>query len=76
MVADESTILVVDEDDITDLYATWLEVFYDVRRSTKATRHLKKLDDEVDVVLLDRRMPGLSGEVLEQIRTVTSTPVW
>ncbi|WP_227357041.1 HalX domain-containing protein [Haladaptatus salinisoli] len=70
MVADESTILVVDdEEDVTDLYATWLEDSYDVRRAYEGHSALEKLDDEVDVVLLDRRMPGLSGdEVLEQIR--------
>ncbi len=70
MVADEPTILVVDdEQDVTDLYATWLDGSFDVRRSYEGCEALELLDDGVDVVLLDRRMPGLSGdEVLEKLR--------
>jgi DNA-binding response OmpR family regulator len=48
---------------------TWLEDSYDVRRAYEGHAALEKLDDEVGVVLLDRRIPGLSGDVvLEQIR--------
>ncbi|WP_458209503.1 HalX domain-containing protein [Haladaptatus sp. NG-SE-30] len=70
MPADEPTILVVDdEEDVTDLYATWLESSYDVRHAYEGHTALEKLDGEVDVVLLDRRMPGLSGdEVLTELR--------
>ena len=70
MAVDEPTILVVDDEaDVTDLYATWLEDSYDVRRAYEGREALEMLDDEVDVVLLDRRMPGLSGdEVLSELR--------
>ncbi|RBI62554.1 DNA-binding protein [halophilic archaeon] len=70
MAADDPTILVVDdEEDVTDLYTTWLENDYDVRSAYEGESALELLDDDVDVVLLDRRMPGLSGdEVLTEIR--------
>lgn len=70
MDTDAPTILVVDdEEDVTDLYATWLEDVYDVRSAYEGQAALDVLDESVDVVLLDRRMPGLSGdEVLSQIR--------
>jgi hypothetical protein len=57
MAVDEPTILVVDEADVTDLYATWLESSYDVRRAYEGHEALELLDGEVDVVLLDRRIP-------------------
>ncbi|WP_435157246.1 HalX domain-containing protein [Haladaptatus sp. DFWS20] len=70
MAADEPTILVVDDEkDVTDLYATWLEDSFEVRRAYEGREALDLLDDEVNVVLLDRRMPGLSGdEVLADLR--------
>ncbi|MFH5797089.1 response regulator transcription factor [Haladaptatus sp. CMAA 1911] len=70
MAVDEPTILVVDDEaDVTDLYATWLESSYDVRRAYEGREALELLDGEVDIVLLDRRMPGLSGdEVLSELR--------
>jgi len=70
MTEDDPTILVVDdEEDVTDLYATWLTDEYDVRSAYEGETALDVLDESVDVVLLDRRMPGLSGdEVLTRIR--------
>jgi len=64
------TVLVVDDEPAyTDLLAEWLRDDYDVRTATSGERALEQLDDAVDVVLLDRRMPGLSGdEVLGCIR--------
>jgi len=64
------TVLVVDDEPAyTDLLAEWLRDDYDVRTATSGERALEQLDDAVDVVLLDRRMPGLSGdEVLDRIR--------
>jgi len=66
----ESTILVVeDEEDLALLYATWLEESYDVLMATSGTEALELLSPAVDVALLDRRMPSLTGdEVLEEIR--------
>lgn len=66
----EGTVLVVDDDpSLTEVYAAWLGTTYEVRQATSGEAALEKLDVDVDVVLLDRRMPGLSGsEVLETIR--------
>lgn len=70
MSKDNPLVLVVeDESDLADLYAAWLQGEYRVRTAYGGKEALDQLDDEVDVVLLDRRMPGLSGdEVLEAVR--------
>ncbi|WP_232701480.1 response regulator [Halobacterium wangiae] len=70
MTDEEARVLVVDDDEaLTDVYATWLSSQYDVDTATTGEVALETLDEEVDVVLLDRRMPGLSGEeVLDRIR--------
>jgi two-component system response regulator AdeR len=68
--SEQATILIVDDEpSITDLYALRLEDEYDVRTAYSGSEALEKIDDDVDVVLLDRRMPDLSGdEVLSKIR--------
>jgi len=70
MSGDTPLVLVVeDERDLSDLYRTWLGKTYRVRTARDGRAALDELDDEVDVVLLDRRMPDLSGdEVLDRIR--------
>jgi DNA-binding response OmpR family regulator len=70
MSPDQSTVLVVDdEQDVADLYAMWLKDDYRVQSAYDGDSALDVLDESVDVVLLDRRMPGQSGdEVLEEIR--------
>ena len=67
---DRPLVLVVeDEADLADLYAAWLGDDYRVRTAYGGREALENLDSEVDVVLLDRRMPGLSGdEVLDAIQ--------
>jgi len=68
--SDTPTVLVVDDEtEITALYGEWLSDSYDVRRAYNGEEALEKVDETVDVVLLDRRMPDLSGdEVLTEIR--------
>jgi DNA-binding response OmpR family regulator len=62
-------LIVEDEPDLADLYAAWLGEEYRVRTAYGGREALERLDDEVDVILLDRRMPDLSGdEVLETVR--------
>lgn len=62
-------LIVEDEPDVVETYRLWLETDYEVRTARDGDEGLKKLDETVNVVLLDRMMPGLSGdEVLEYIR--------
>jgi CheY-like chemotaxis protein len=69
-VSSRATVLVVDdEQEVADVYALQLENDYDVRVAYGGEAALEAIDDDVDVVLLDRRMPDLSGdEVLDRIR--------
>jgi len=69
--ADEQPVVLVveDEPDLADLYAAWLGTDYDVRTAYGGHEALEQLSGDVDVILLDRRMPGLSGdEVLDEVR--------
>jgi DNA-binding response OmpR family regulator len=65
-----ATVLVVDDEpDVADAYAAQLEDQYIVSTAYGGEEALDKMDASVDVVLLDRRMPGISGdEVLETVR--------
>lgn len=64
------TILVVDDEPgLAALYEAWLQESYAVRTANGGKAALELIDREVDVVLLDRQMPGLSGgEVLTELR--------
>jgi len=66
---DRPTVLVIeDERDLASVYERWLGDDYDVRLAHDGEAALDALDHSVDVVILDRIMPGLSGgEVLERI---------
>ncbi len=63
-------ILVVDDESrLADLFAAWLKTDWDVETAYDGESALEKMQDSVEIVLLDRRMPGLSGdEVLSEIR--------
>ncbi|MFB6142427.1 MAG: HalX domain-containing protein [Halorientalis sp.] len=62
-------LIVEDEPDVAETYKLWLQDEYQVRLAADGTEGWEKLDEDVDVVLLDRMMPGLSGdEVLDRIR--------
>jgi DNA-binding response OmpR family regulator len=62
-------LIVEDEPDLADLYAAWLREACTVRTAYNGGQALDALDEDIDIVLLDRRMPGLSGdEVLETLR--------
>lgn len=67
---DAPTVLVIeDERDLAGMYEQWLEDRYDVRVAHDGESALEELDATVEVVVLDRVMPGLSGEdVLDRIR--------
>ncbi|AZH24992.1 response regulator [Haloplanus aerogenes] len=62
-------LVVEDETELAELFAEWLSEEYDVDVATNGEEALELVDDDTDIVLLDRLMPGLSGdEVLERIR--------
>jgi two-component system response regulator AdeR len=67
---DGPVVLVVeDEPDVAETYDLWLAGDYEVRHATDGQSALEMMDDDVDVVLLDRMMPGMSGdEVLGALR--------
>lgn len=66
----ETTVLVVDDEpELADLYALCLEDTYETRTVHSGDEAVKAMDEDVDVVLLDRRMPTMSGsEVLAELR--------
>jgi DNA-binding response OmpR family regulator len=68
--ADEATVLVVDDEEgLADLYAIWLRDRYTVETAYDGEAALDALDEDVDAVLLDRQMPGVSGDdALDAIR--------
>jgi CheY-like chemotaxis protein len=63
-------VLAVDDDEkLLETYEMWLGSTYDLRTASSGDEALDKLDSDVQVVLLDRLMPGLSGDqVLDRIR--------
>jgi|GEM_PF-121087 len=62
-------LVVEDEPDLATLYATWLEQACSVEMAYDGNDAVDAIDESTDIVLLDRRMPGLSGDtVLETIR--------
>jgi DNA-binding response OmpR family regulator len=63
-------VLVVDDDEaVVEAYGLWLREECEVREAYDGKEALAEMDEAVDVVLLDRRMPAMSGdEALERIR--------
>lgn len=62
-------LIVEDERELADLYAEYLAPHYEVKTAYNGTQALGKMDWCPDVVLLDRRMPGMSGdEVLGELQ--------
>ena len=63
-----SVLIIEDEEDLADMYAAYLPDEYDVEIAYGGEAGLEKLDERFDLVLLDRRMPVVSGnEVLAAI---------
>ena len=67
---EDTTVLVVDDETaVADAYTAQLQRDYDVRTAYGGEEALDAVDSQVEVVLLDRRMPAISGdEVLDEIR--------
>jgi len=68
--AEAPTVLIVDDDkDLADTYAMWLPDDYEVEIKYSGVQARKRIGDDLDLVLLDRRMPGIPGDkILEDIR--------
>ena len=68
--SDSPKVLVVDDDkDLADTYAVWLPDTYEVETTYSGVQARKCLAPDIDIVLLDRRMPGIPGDkVLADIR--------
>ncbi|WP_276272775.1 response regulator transcription factor [Haloarcula litorea] len=66
----DATVLIVDdEEEVADVYALRLRNQYTTETAYGGEAALDRVDDDVDVVLLDRRMPAVSGDdVLDRIR--------
>ncbi|GAB7017799.1 response regulator transcription factor [Halostagnicola bangensis] len=64
-----NVLVVDDEPRLADLFAAWLEPNWNVTTAYNGEQALEQVTESTDVVLLDRRMPGLSGdEVLSLLR--------
>lgn len=65
---DEASVLVVEDDrDLAALYTVWLADTNTLQTATNGRETLELLDSGIDVVLLDRQLPTLSGEELLEI---------
>jgi DNA-binding response OmpR family regulator len=69
-VDDQPTVLVVeDEHALIELYVRWLDDDYTVLTANGGEEAIEQFNENVAVVLLDRLMPGMSGdEVLQELR--------
>lgn len=56
-------VLIVDDDPrLVKMHTDWLDDDYRVEQAYDGREGIRKLTEEVNLVLLDRRMPGISGE--------------
>lgn len=66
---DPLVLIVDDEEDVAQTYALRLEASYETRVALSGEQALDLIDDDVDAVLLDRRMPDMHGDdVLARLR--------
>jgi len=70
MESEPARVLIVDDEpEVCNVYRDFLTYDHDVITATTGQEALEKLDETIDVILLDRRMPGMSGdEVASRIR--------
>ncbi|WP_436900582.1 response regulator transcription factor [Halovenus halobia] len=63
MTDNSTTVLIVeDQEGLAEAYETVVGTKYETRVATSGAQALEEIDDAVDVVLLDRRMPGMAGD--------------
>lgn len=74
--AGETVLVVDDEPEVADGYALRIGDEYDVETAYSGAEALDLIDESIDVVLLDRRMPEQAGEdVLAEIRRQDYNPM-
>lgn len=67
--ADATVLVVDDESEVADVYALRLRNQYETETAYGGAAALDRVDEDIDVVLLDRRMPDVGGDdVLAEIR--------
>ena len=68
--SERAVVLIVDDEPaVADSYAAHVQEHYTAKTAYGGEEALEKLDEDVDVILLDRRMPDLVGDdVLEAVR--------
>lgn len=70
-IASSATVLLAEDDDaMRETMQRWLtnETQWDVMEASDGTETLNRLDDTVDALVLDRRMPGHSGpEIVDRL---------
>lgn len=66
----DPTVLIVDDDPrLATMYENWLEGEFTVKKAYNGPDGLRNLTEVVRVVLIDRRMPGITGdEVIQRIK--------
>ena len=68
-IADATILIADDEESLVTVYKEFLSEAKEVITAIDGEEALDRIDDSVDLVILDRRMPGLSGDqVLEELR--------
>ncbi len=67
---DRPRVLVVeDEPELAEIFSIWLSDDFDVDTVTRGADALDRLDSAVDILVLDWRLPDVSGEeILEEVR--------
>ncbi len=63
-------LVVEDEEPLAELFEVWLDGPFHVDTETRGSNALETLSDEYDALVLDWRMPDVSGEdILSEINT-------
>jgi DNA-binding response OmpR family regulator len=66
----DTVLIVEDEQELADTFASVLDDEYEVIKTYSGEAAVESATEEIDAVLLDRKMPGMSGEeVLERLRS-------
>jgi DNA-binding NtrC family response regulator len=63
------TVLIIDDEEaVAQSYRIHLNDKYEVKTATSGQEAISKIDADVDVIVIDRRMPGLTGDdVIERL---------